>query len=67
MSKAIFVIDDNVLTRTLVSDALRASGYEPVPYPSATLAMEALRTTVPLACDTTFARISAKAAMEHPE
>ena len=50
MSKAIFVIDDNVLTRTLVSDALRASGYEPVPYPSATLAMEALRTTVPLAC-----------------
>jgi CheY-like chemotaxis protein len=50
MSKTIFVIDDNVLTRTLVSDALRASGYEPLPYPSASLALEALRTNVPLAC-----------------
>lgn len=49
-SKPVFVVDDNVLTRTLVSDALRAIGYEPVPYPSAALALEALRASVPLAC-----------------
>jgi CheY-like chemotaxis protein len=48
--KSVFVVDDNVLTRTLVSDALRAIGYEPVPYPSAALALEALRANVPLAC-----------------
>jgi CheY-like chemotaxis protein len=52
MSKSIFVVDDNVLTRTLVCDALRASGYEPVPYPSASVALEALRTATPVACVT---------------
>lgn len=50
MTNSIFVVDDNALTRTLVSDALRASGYEPVPYPSASLALDALRATAPVAC-----------------
>jgi CheY-like chemotaxis protein len=50
MSKTIYIVEDNVLTRALVSDALRASGYEPVAYPSAPLALEAIRANVPLAC-----------------
>jgi len=50
MRRSVAVVDDNKLTRLLVSDALRDLGYEPIPYASAAEAIAGIELEPPCAC-----------------